>query len=110
MQPSTIARGAGSLAVALGIAAAYSCPATLAQAQPSMTISGPELEQLLRAKLTSADGSGADPSQIRCPSTRQYRDGDTVSCLIPTGEGSVEILLVTLFQESGGWRFAIDVQ
>lgn len=74
------------------------------------TISGPGIEQLLRDKLTSAPGSTADPSQIRCPVDRQYQDGDTAKCSVPLGNGSVEILLVTLFREGDGWRFAVDVQ
>lgn len=74
------------------------------------TISGPEIEQLLRANLTSVSGSRADATQIRCPANRQYRDGDTAKCSIPVGNGSVEILLVTLFREDDGWQFAIDIQ
>lgn len=74
------------------------------------TISGPEIEQLLRDKLTSAPGSTANPSRIRCPVDRHYRDGDTAKCSVPLRNGGVEILLVTLFREGDGWRFAVDVQ
>ena len=74
------------------------------------TISGPEIEQLLRDKLTSAPGSTANPSKIRCPVDRQYQDGDTARCSVPLRNGSVEILLVTLFRDGDGWQFAIDVQ
>jgi hypothetical protein len=78
--------------------------------QPSPTISGPEIEQLLRTNLEVAPGSGADASQIRCPTSREYRDGDVARCLVPVGNGSVEVLLVTLFKERDGWQFAVDIQ
>ena len=84
-----------------------------AEAQPgqsSPTISGPEIEQLLRANLEAAPGSTADASQIRCPATREYRDGDVARCSMPVASDSVEVLLVTLFNEGDGWRFAIDIQ
>jgi hypothetical protein len=110
MYESVGAGRVGGLVVALGIAATNVFPLTVAEAQPSVTISGPEIEQLLRANLTSATGSRADPSQIRCPATREYQDGDTVSCSVPVGNGSVEILLVTSYHEDGGWRFAVDIQ
>jgi hypothetical protein len=74
------------------------------------TISGPEIEQLLRDQLTPASGSRADPSQIRCPVDRRYQDGETAKCSVPVGNGSVEILLITIFREGGGWRIAIDIQ
>jgi hypothetical protein len=76
----------------------------------SPTISGPEIEQLLRANLEAVPGSGTDPSQIRCPVTREYRDGDVARCSVPVGNGGVEVLLVTLFKEGDGWRFTIDIQ
>jgi hypothetical protein len=96
--------------VTLGISVVYVFSPPVAQAQPSNTISGPQIEQLLRASLAPAFESTADPSQIRCPGSREYRDGDTVSCSVPIGNGSVEILLVTLYYQDGGWRFAVDIQ
>lgn len=78
--------------------------------QPSPTISGPEIEQLLRTNLEAAPGSTADASQIRCPNSREYRDGDVARCFMPVGIGSVEVLLVTLFQDGDGWQFAVDIQ
>lgn len=77
---------------------------------PSPTISGPEIEQLLRANLQAAPGATTDASQIRCPVSRVYFDGDLARCSVPVGNGGVEVLLVTLFREGDGWRFAIDVQ
>lgn len=78
--------------------------------QPGPTISGPEIEQLLRTRLAAAPGSTADASRIRCPATRDYGDGDVARCTVPVGNGSIQVLLVTLFQEGANWRFAIDVQ
>lgn len=79
-------------------------------AEPTTTISGPQIEQLLRANLQAAAWSGADVSQIHCPSTRDYGDGDVARCAVPLANGGVEILLVTLFQRSEGWQFAIGLQ
>ncbi len=81
-----------------------------ASADPGPTISGPQLEQLLRTNLGAAPGAAVQPSQIRCPATRTYGDGDVATCSVPVGNGAVEVLLVTLFKEPNGWRFAIGIQ
>ncbi len=83
--------------------------AGIAYAQPS-TISGPQIEQLLRDNLQAAAWSQVVVSQIHCPSTREYGDGDVARCAVPLANGGVEILLVTLFQKSDGWQFAVDIQ
>ncbi|MGV0837465.1 hypothetical protein, partial [Mycolicibacterium thermoresistibile] len=44
------------------------------------TISGPDIEYLLRTNLEVVPGSGMDPRQIRCPATREYRDGEVARC------------------------------
>lgn len=77
---------------------------------PGPTISGPQIEQLLRANLGAAPGAAVEPSQIRCPATRIYGDGDVATCSVPVGNGAVEVLLVTLFKEPDGWRFAVGLQ
>jgi hypothetical protein len=76
----------------------------------SPTLTGPEIEHLLRANLTAAPGAAVDPSHIRCPSTREYGDGDVARCSVPVANGAFQILLVTLFREPDGWSFNIDIQ
>jgi len=110
MQPTSFVGRIGALATASGIVVASIFSSAAVQAQPSPTISGPDIELLLRTNLATAAGSGADSSLIRCPATRVYQDGDVARCTVPVGSGSIEILLVTLFYEGDRWRFAVDVQ
>lgn len=98
----------------VGLAVATVATAVMAAApaypDPGSTIPGPEIERLLRANLQPSPGSAADPSQIRCPATREYRDGDVARCSMPVGNGTVEVLLVTLFREGDSWRFTIGIE
>jgi hypothetical protein len=99
------------LLAAIGISMSALASPAVCEAQPGgSTISGPQIEELLRANLAAARGTATDPSQIRCPATREYVDGDVARCTVPVGNGNIEILLVTLFQEGANWRFAIDIQ
>lgn len=97
--------------VILGVVALASAgSASAGPGSTGPTISGPQIEQLLRANLGAAPGVAVDPSQIRCPATRLYGDGDVAPCSVPVGNGAVQVLLVTLFKDADGWRFVIGVQ
>lgn len=108
--PNAIVRVALTLTVVATSTVGSFSSEGVADAQPETSISGPQIEQLLRANLQAAAWSGADVSQIHCPSTREYRDGDVARCAVPLANGGVQILLVTLFQKSDGWQFAIDIE
>ncbi|MFD7011694.1 hypothetical protein [Rhodococcus jostii] len=82
---------------------------TVAALKSSPSLSGSDLEDMLRARLGTAAGSTADPRTIRCPD-KSFQDGDTARCTISTGTGSAEILLVTVLRDGDDWNLTIDVQ
>ncbi len=45
-----------------------------------------------------------------CAEKGEYRDGDVARCSMPVGNGTVEVLLVTLFREGDSWRFTIGIE
>lgn len=71
--------------------------------QPSLT--GAELEGLLRSNLTAASGSGTKVNSMTCASGR-YIDGDIAKCVFET-PGGIESMDVIIFRIDGGWRLSL---
>ncbi|WP_230594217.1 MULTISPECIES: DUF4333 domain-containing protein [Nocardiaceae] len=92
--------GSVVLAVGAGISGA--------KEQPSL--SGGELQSMLRANLGAAEGSPARTSTIACPTGQSFIDGDIARCTVKTYGNSSEVLVVTVHRDNGDWRLSIDVE
>ncbi|MFI7172174.1 DUF2510 domain-containing protein [Rhodococcoides fascians] len=78
-----------------------------ADREPSL--SGTELQSMLRSNLGAAEGSPARTDTIACPMGRDFVDGDVARCTVETYGDTIEVLVVTVFWEGDDWRLGIDI-
>lgn len=78
-----------------------------ADGEPSL--SGTELQSMLRSNLGAAEGSPARTNTIACPTNRDFVDGDVARCTVETYADTTEVLVVTVFREGDDWRLGIDI-
>jgi hypothetical protein len=78
-----------------------------ADREPSL--SGTELQSMLRSSLGAAEGSPARTDTIACPTGRDFLDGDVARCTVETYGDTIEVLVVTVFWEGDDWRLGIDI-
>ena len=78
-----------------------------AHREPSL--SGTELQSMLRSNLGATEGSPARTDTIACPTGRNFVDGDVARCTVKTYGNTTEVLVVTVSRESDDWRFGIDI-
>lgn len=77
-------------------------------ADGEVSLSGTELQSMLRSNLGAAEGSPARTETIACPS-RDFVDGDVARCTVETYGDTIEVLVVTVLREGDEWRLSIDV-
>jgi hypothetical protein len=73
------------------------------------SLSGTELQSMLRSNLGAAEGSPARTETIACPTSRDFVDGDVARCTVKTYGNTTEVLVVTVSREGDDWRFGIDI-
>lgn len=98
------------IAVSVFAAACSSGSPSISSNRGAPSISGSDIEGLLRSKLGPASGSQADVDSIRCPRSRSFLDGGLARCTMKQFDGTAVVLLVTLLRIEDKWSFTIDIQ
>ncbi|WP_259349415.1 DUF2510 domain-containing protein [Rhodococcus sp. UFZ-B548] len=73
------------------------------------TLSGSELQTMMREQLGPAAASGALTGTIACPTSRSYSDGDVARCTMNMLSGSQVILVATIYRTDNKWRINLDI-
>lgn len=81
----------------------------MTQQSSTPTLSGSELQTMMREQLGPAATSGALTGTIACPTSRSYSDGDVARCTMDMQSGSQVVLVATIYRTDNKWRINLDV-
>lgn len=95
--------------VMVGVAALVLAGLNAGSESTAPTLSGSEIQAMMREQLGPVPASGALPRTIACPTSRSYGDGDVARCTMDMKSGAQTLLIATVFRTDGTWRINLDV-